>query len=324
VINRIIIFGLLNFILFITGSLLFRPVCSNYIPFDISVWSEAGYPGEIPVIDCHIINVIEEGAVLGGETDNYRLIQSLVDKVVSPAVIFFPEGTYRINGQLELKTGIVLRGEGSESTHLEFNSDDGCINLKGTFSGQYTKITGGLTLNSSHIKVDDASNFKISDGAHIRQGNVIETTYKEWINPYSPGQIVRITAIDGNSLSFNPPLNYDYASNPPLNAEEGPEISRLEFIEEVGIENLHIKRLHSSDVGGFSNIIVRGGANFWIKDVESEYTLKYHFAIAQSLNFEIRECYIHGARDRGNGGQGYGVSLASQSTAGLVEDNIFY
>lgn len=297
---------------------------AQYTPFDISFWSNAGYPGEIPYIESNVIKVTDNGVIADGTTDNYSIIQSLIDNTQAPCVLFFPAGIYRINGQLNLKSGIVLRGEGYQSTHLEFFNNDGCIQIRGALSGSYSSILGGLTLGSTKIVVSNVSSLEVGKGAHIRQGNVIETTFTSWVEPWSPGQMVRITAINGDTVSFQPALNYNYASNPPLEAEREPGISKVNFIEEVGIENLHIKRLHSTDDGGGSNINITRAANFWIRGVESEYTLKYHCSVSQSLNFEIRECYMHDAQSRGDGGQGYGVSLASQCTAGLIEDNIFY
>jgi hypothetical protein len=136
------------------------------------------------------------------------------------------------------------------------------------------------------------------------------------------GQVVRINGINGDTLVIEPGLNFDYINNPPIDPDNGPEISEVRFIENAGIEFLHIKRIHSDDGGG-SNINISRAANSWIQGVESEYTLKYHLAISQSLNMTIRNNYIHHARSKGDGGQGYGVSLAHQSTACLVEDNIF-
>jgi hypothetical protein len=288
-----------------------------------SIWEKAGFPGGIPAIKSNIINVMDKGATADGITDNYGIIQSTIDNAPVPGVIFFPAGIYRINGQLNLKSGIVLRGKDSKSTRLEFDSKDGCIQAKGTNSENYVKITAGSGFGSNKIVVTDASGFKVGDGGHIRQGMVHKTTLTWLENPRTVGQMVKITEIKGNTLIIEPALNFDYASNPPLDGQ-GTEISMVKYIERTGIENMHIKRIHSDAEGGGNNITFTYAENSWVKRVESEYTLKYHISVSQSIYLEIRENCIHHARSRGGGGQGYGVSLAGQTTATLVEDNIFY
>lgn len=288
-----------------------------------SIWEKAGYPGDIPEIKSNIINVMDKGAAADGITDDYKIIQSAIDHAPVPGVIFFPAGIYRIKGQLSLKSGIVLRGKDSGSTRLEFDSKEGCIRAEGTNSGNYVKITGGTEFGSTRIVVSDASGFSVGDGGHIRQGMVHKTTLTWMENPRAVGQMVKITGIKGNTLTIEPALNFDYASNPPLDGQ-GPEISKIKYIEQAGIENISIKRIHSDEENGGNNISFTCAENSWVKRVESEYTLKYHLSVSQSLHLEIRENCFHHARSRGGGGQGYGVSLAGQTTATLVEDNIFY
>ena len=297
---------------------------SRLMPLEYkSIWEKAGYPGGIPEIKSNIINVIDIGAAADGITDDHGIIQSAIDNAAVPGVIYFPSGVYRINGRLNLKSGIVLRGKDPGSTRLEFDSQTGCIQAIGTNSDNYVKITSGSGFGSTKIVVTDASGFNVGDGGHIRQGMVHKVTLSWLENPRTVGQMVKIKGIKGNTLTIEPALNFDYASNPPLDGQ-GLEISKVKYIEQAGIENMHIKRIHSDAVGGGNNITFTYTANSWVKRVESEYTLKYHFSVSQSLHLEIRENCIHHARSRGGGGQGYGVSLAGQTTATLVEDNIFY
>lgn len=318
-----------NYYFPLTAILLITACCqediSEQVPLRFKpVWEKAGYPGGIPEIKSNIINIVDKGAAADGITNDYVIIQSAIDSANVPGVIFFPAGVYRIDGQLNLKSGIVLRGKDFKSTHLEFDSRDGCIRASGMNFENYVKITGGLEFGSDKIIVNDASGFEVGAGGHIRQGMVHKTTLTWMEKPQAVGQIVKIKEIKGNALIIEPSLNFDYASNPPLDSTQSPEISRVRFIEKAGIEDMHIKRIHSDIEGGGNNITFNYAENSWVKRVESDYTLKYHIAVAQSLNIEIRENYIHHARSRGGGGQGYGVSIAGQTTATLVEDNIFY
>jgi hypothetical protein len=285
------------------------------------IWKNVGYQGDIPDITTNIINVKNKGAKGDSVTNDFNAIQAAIDGATAPAVIFFPDGNYIIQSQLTLKSGIVLRGEGYKTTHLHFNSTDGCITINGT-AGAYVDIKSGLEKGSNKLVVANASSFVVGQGGEIRQGNAFPTTLTSWVEQFSIGQMVKIVAKNGDTLTIEPALHFDYKSNPPLIAENGPEIAPVRYVEQVGIEDLHIRRVDNS--ASSSNLNINRAANCWIRRVESDYTLKYHFSITRSLYLEIRENYLHEAKDRGDGGQGYGVSLASYVTSTLVEDNIFY
>lgn len=95
------------------------------------------------------------------------------------------------------------------------------------------------------------------------------------------------------------------------------------YFDSPGIEDLRIQRISSGDSSDSSNVNIVRAANCWIRRVESDNTEKYHFAVAESLNLEIRECYVHHAESHGDGGEGYGASLGRHVTGVLVENNIF-
>ena len=276
-------------------------------------WTKAGYPGNIPNISTNIINVKNIGARGDGWSDDFSAIQSAIDSAPDPTVIFFPAGTYRIKSQLSLKSGIVLRGEGSLKTHLEFLSASGCFGINGRTTGSYVNILSGLEKGSDKIVVSDASNFSVGQGGEIRQEDIVAPA-ASW-GAYAVGQMVKIVKINGNTLTINPPLHID------LDSSKSPEILAVRYVKRVGIEDLHIKRIDSGHDS--TNVTINRAADCWIRRVESENTLKYHFSIARSLHLEIRDSYIHESKSKGDGGQGYGTSLSRYVTSVLVENNIF-
>ena len=277
-------------------------------------WAHAGYPGDIPYITENIINVKDAGATGNGSTDDAAAIQAAINSAPNPAVIFFPAGVYRIESMLNLKSGIVLRGEGHKSTRIECLTGSGCIRMRGG-SGSYVSVLGGLEQGSNQITVSDAAGFTAGRGGQIRQEDIV-TPEASW-GEYAVGQMVKILAINGNTLTIDPPLHIDYSLS------KNPEIRPITYIEQVGIEDLHLKRLNSGSASG-NNFDIRWAADSWIRRVESESTEKYHIGVSESLHLEIRDSYIHDAQSRGSGGYGYGVSLARNVTSVLVENNIFY
>jgi hypothetical protein len=284
-------------------------------------WARAGYPGGIPAVDDNIITVTDHGVTGDGATDDAGAVQTLIDEASTPAVLYFPAGAYRLESSLTLKSGVVLRGAGSNATHLVLSSDTGGIDVEGRTDGAYVPIQSGFEKGATEIVVDDASGFEAGRGGMIRQEDIDavdpsgEWAESSWVPDHVVGQMVRIVAVDGNTLTVDPPLNITFSP------DKHPEIRPVDYIENVGIEDLHIQCL---DTGSTVNTInMDYAARCWIRWVESDFTQKYHISISRSLHLEIRECYIHDAYHKGGGGQGYGTSLSTYATAILVENNIF-
>ncbi|MBN1889231.1 MAG: hypothetical protein JW850_14655 [Thermoflexales bacterium] len=276
-------------------------------------WSQAGYPGEIPDVPGPIVDVRAAGAVGDGVTDDAGAIQAAIDGASNPAVIFFPAGTYRIQSQLRLKSGIVLRGEGYKLSHLECRNAYGCLRMEGSVAGGFVSVSGGGAKGSTQIVVSDASGFSVGQGGELQQDDIVPPK-ASW-GADAVGQMVKIVAISGNTLTIAPALHIDFSLN--------PLIRPIRYVEQVGIEDLHLKRLSSGTDEDDSSVSIRRAASCWVRRVESEWTERYHFAIGESLYLEIRDSYIHDAESKGDGGEGYGVSLGRHVTSILVENNIF-
>ena len=109
-----------------------------------------------------------------------------------------------------------MRGEGSNSTHLDFYSDNGCMAIKGRTSGAYVSIQSGFQKDANRIVVADASGFHPGDGGMIRQADIEavdptgEWAGSDWVPEYVVGQMVRIVAVEGNTLTIDPPLNFSF------------------------------------------------------------------------------------------------------------------
>ena len=321
---RRILFGVLCFLLYMAAG--DKDVSHAMSLNDIDAsrrtdWTRAGYPGEIPTINEKIVIVTDHGVSGDGTTDDHDAIQGLIDTTAGPAVLFFPAGNYRIESALVLKSGIVFRGEGSKRTHLDFFSDNGCITIKGRTTGPFVPVQNGFSKGTRQIVVANASDFHTGDGGMIRQADIDavdptgEWAGSRWVPEFVVGQMVKVVAVNGDTLTIDPPLNITFSP------DKNPEIQPVDYIRQVGIEDLHIKRINTGKIS--NNLNFDYAADSWIRNVESDFTQKYHISISRSLNLEIRECYIHDALSKGDGGQGYGTSLSTYATAILVEDNIF-
>jgi len=281
----------------------------------INDWPQAGYPGEIPTITKNVIDITDSGAVGDGLTDDAAAIQTAIDSAPNPAVIYFPPGTYRIESELTLKSGIVLRGAGYRETQIVCQNAVGCISILGSIAGDFVDLQSGLGQGSTQVVVADGTQFSVGQGAQLQQDDIVPPS-ASW-GAAAIGQMVKIVAINGNMLTIDPALHITYTS------DKNPQIRPINFVEQVGIEDLHLQRISSGDSSDGSNINIRRAADSWIRRVESDFTEKYHVAVSESVHLEIRDSYFHDAESKGDGGEGYGVSLARHVTSVLVENNIF-
>ncbi len=295
---------------------------AQVIPDSLRVnWSAAGYQGEIPQPNT-IVDVIDFGAIGDSLTDNFQAIVDAINSLEGNfGVIFFPSGNFIINSPLSLPDSIILRGSTSDSTNLIFdlgNQPTNCINISKSQSTDFINIISGFYKGSSVLVVEDASQFDVSDFAEIRQENgdwdISPATWAE----NAVGQMVKITAVVGNTIYIEQPLRIDFDLS--LN----PEIRKTEMRYNTGIECLKITRFDEPEEGAGSNFYFGFAAQCWIIGVESNKSVGSHIGIYQSTKIEISGNYIHHAFTYdGTGTRGYGVTLSSHSGECLIENNIF-
>lgn len=285
-------------------------------------WSVAGYDGEVPYYPA-TVNVIDFGAVGDGTTDNFTAFQNALNATMEGEAVYIPPGTYLLNSTLALLQGRVLRGECPSNTVLQFDLGENnvdCIEILTYQYGTYTAVTGGFTKGSSTLTVADASNFTVGSYAELEQENdaALMYTSSTWNVSWaanSVGQMLKITAINGNELTISPPLSISY------NSSLNPQVRPTGLIENVGIENLKLERL---DAGDGYTVLIKNAANCWVHNVESAFTYRSHIIIDSGIHIDIRDNYFHHAHDYGGGGHGYGVTCGDHATACLIENNVFH
>lgn len=277
-------------------------------------WSQAGYSDVIPTDRGKIINVRGLGVNGDGRRDVSGLLQKTINQADGPTILYFPAGTYRLTSRLDLRSNIILRGQGAEVTRIDCISSNGCIGVRGQVSGGDVDLRQSGVKGARQIVVADASGFTPGQGAQIQRTDIV-TAEAGW-GKGAVGQMFTIIEVTGNTLTVDPPLHLDY----PLRGS--PQIRPIHFMEQVGIEDLKVQR-RDSGASSYSNISFRYTSNCWLQRVISDWTEKHHITASESLHLEFRDSYIHGAKSKGSGGYGYGVSLGKHATSILVENNIF-
>jgi hypothetical protein len=286
-----------------------------------------GVPGGIPANRTHLLDVTKAPykADNTGKTDAQPAIMQAVAQAAENDVVYLPAGTYRIDKPIGLGgKRITLRGAGPDKTILmAYNATYSALNLgdSGGADWQWAQpnaaITGSPSKGATVLGIADMK--LLGDkpvGAlcqislkNDRQLPVI--SHSNWDRLRR--QKCRIVAKTATSVTIFPPLLFDLpaALEPTLNmAAKHAEFS--------GIEDLTIDGTNAKAPHGLVGLNQCYGC--WVKNVTVRNAERYLFSVSDSLECEIRHCFI-GKRKAPFGPNGGGL-LFGASTACLVEDNI--
>jgi len=295
---------------------------SQTIPQDRTVdWSQAGLLQTIsdPSI---FISVGEYGATGNGTTNDSPAIQSAIDNMNgNPGVLFFPAGTYLLLQPIIAHTGLVIKGEGAEETHLKFflqNDSQHAFVITAPQTNNYYPILSGYDKGSQSIFLNSGSSLQIGDFVEIQEENgTWDTNPASWAS-HSVGQILQVNHVSENQVFFNTQIRITYEAN--LN----PQIRKIEPIRNVKIENLSIERIDEPENGGGKNFYFSYAINCQVSGIESSKSQGSHIYISSSSNIFLFGNYIHDAfLYDGTDTRGYGITLNKHSGEILVENNIF-
>ena len=260
-----------------------------------------------------------------GSADATPAIQDAIDDCPADRVVFIPAGTYRLDGRLEVRKGITLRGAGPAATilQLQFGSD---IYIGGnwTNSGAVTQITSGYGKGSDTIVVADPAAFSVGEYVFVDQLNdpsFVDDGGCTWngrdSNSRALRQLVKITGRSGDTLTIDPALYYGFS---PAFVPEIIELSTW-VVEWAGIEDLKLDRV-AAPVGQGRNIEMTSCANCWISNVESDMVYGRHFWLNRCAHCEVRDSFVHHAFNYCSGGIAYGIVIADGTSDTLVENNV--
>lgn len=269
-------------------------------------FSFAGYRrGEAPLPDPAVThNIRDFGAVGDGVNDDSDAFLRAIAEVPR-GVILIPEGRYVITKMLVVdKPNLVLRGEGPGKSVLYFPTPLNDIepNWGATTSGRrrsnYSWSGGFITIRGSYqskrlagvavpaqrgakaVTVDDAAaltpgqevELRLVDDKdnslanHLYSGDP-RTSMEKLNGRVRASLVTRVTAIDGNVVSFDRPLRFD------VNAKWKPAVYRFEpTVTESGIEGLRFEfpnspyRGHFTELG-FNAFAIVSAAHCWVRNI---------------------------------------------------------
>jgi hypothetical protein len=235
-------------------------------------------------------------AVGDGQADDAAAIQAAIDACPEGQVVHVPAGTYRVTQTIYLLKGVILRGDGPATTHIEGDKTPNwaILNLGEQWDESNTPITSiqsGYTKGSKSVVVADASNFAVGGLVNIDQhndGDLVWVTGSESACTYGSrengqrliGQIVEVTSVDtaSGAIGFEPALAWDYQ------ASLQPEMERVHshITKYAGIEDLGVKdRTYRGDNN--ANVRIHACEYCWAKNIDSDMVSGRHIQVVRSL-----------------------------------------
>ena len=306
----------------------------DIIPDDRKIdWSYAGIPGGIP--DRTSICITIDSAVYGnGITNATGAIQDALDNCPDEQVVYLPAGTYLTDDTIHLYDYDTLRGAGPGKTIIKHTGgySRSMVDMRGSIYYQLASLHKtydvlDATKDSQVITLASTTGIMPGDILLINQlndNNIIDPVGVEGKCTYCGyeggdrvlGQLVEVAAVNGNQVSLNLPLHWTYDTDLDPWAYQ---VDAYAMVRNAGLEDLTL----TQDNPEVEFVIEMDGAQYsWVKNVEIKNIQRRAMWVIDSLQNEIRECYVHIGIDGYGRDRGYGIFVDLHSSNNLVEDNI--
>ena len=268
-------------------------------------------------------------------------IQAAIDGCPAGQVVQLAAGTFTVSSTIHVKSGVVLRGTGSEGAPTGttiVRTGGGSVLSIGTAQDQTCHggtafpltQTGAKESTTVSVGPSAAASFQagqlalvdVVDDAAVQEG---DCQYFKRVDHRSATQRVRIASVDTNAgtLTLDAPLHWDFPSASPYLAEITPVTDQT--TEWAGIEHLLVQGGSNPGYNGqmAGGIDISNAAFSWVKDVQTDGTIGgMHVALTGTYRVVVRDSWFHNSANYGFGADCYGVVLRCGSADDLVENNI--
>jgi hypothetical protein len=299
--------------------------------------------------------VAQYGADPLGKVDATPAAQKALDDAgaMGGAVVFFPEGLYRLDGTLAAHaSGVVVRGAGADKTRLYFTRSEGLTD------GAHLRLSGDATIDlevalshdgaarADHVEV--ASPGDLAPGDDVAVGWVITDafieehgmagTWKAFNGTWQPFFLRTVVAID--TAASTPRIQLDVPLRYPAKLRDAASVRRQKgAIKECGVESLAIANAVAWDdawkVNRSHAIHFAHAKDCWIRGVSSfpspfaptsgpgagAHLQSGGLLIEESKRVTVADARLGLAENRGGGGNGY-LFEVQRSSEVLFRDDV--
>ncbi len=254
-------------------------------------------------------------------------------------VVMLAAGKYSVGSTLNVPSGVVLRGAGSDvstgtvivSTHggpaLAIGTAQDQICYQSAFdSSAQPSLAQDAAKETATLTVSSATGFHAGDLALVDEQDTSEVsqgdcTYFKRTSAHSLSERVEIKGVSGNTLTLTTPLHWTFKT------AQGAKVSRVSAaaVEWAGVESVAIQ---GGRPGGYAGqnaggIDVADAAYSWVKDVQVDGTTSgMPIRLAGTYRCVVRDSHVHNSYSYGFGQDNYGIVLACGAADNLVENNV--
>lgn len=296
------------------------PLVAEIIPTTNRIDWLPGVHGGIPYFT-NGVSVTTYGAVGDGTTDDYEAFRDAVAATPPFSAVTVPAGKYRLTNQIQMRTNMVLRGEGAASIILSYNAYSSSFRAAFQFLGSggttYRITNYSIAKGDTSLVLSNATGFTVPSWIMLQQNDDPDVMLGAFFSSTNNLQQIAIaTNISGNTITLDRPVYGNYSP------QFSPTCRVLNMLTNSGLENLTIEGKTNSI---YSTWFWRA-ANCWLTNVHSTNVNLTGSATHFEVNNSARISIV-GSKAERNGYSSYvnvyGGSLNSGATDCLVEDNIF-
>jgi hypothetical protein len=319
----------------LSTSVLAQPVWRP--PADRVVAWNPGVSGGIPHRTAVCANIAAGASV--------ATIQAALNACPSGGVVQLAAGQYPVNGDsIWIPSNRTLRGAGPGATRLVAPGGASLQVAPVTIGHLWPGYTGSRNLSAnaargaSSIALANVTSLAVNEIVLVDQvtdaalttwgsGCGVGSDCRLWFTrPNRPiGELVRITAISGNTISVEPPLSIEYktastAQVTRLANNNGVAVAPVSY---AGVEDLTIQ--NPSSVNEKGGVLMAWAANSWARNIEVLNSKGDNISLDGCFRCTVRDSkfQIPSSTSVVNGGAWYGLSLAHYTSHSLIENSIF-
>lgn len=242
--------------------------------------------------------------------------------------VFLEAGTYAMAGTLRVPSNVTLRGAGADKTILNATGKGEAVIAMGSGGVPFRPrvIAGGAVAGSTAITLVSAEGINAgqylviaekNDPAYVTSagsGGNCNWCDGGWTHDGSlaRGQIVAVTAVQGNVLTIAPALYSAYT-------HEAVAVPFDMAASYAGVEDLQVR---ANNTGYATNFLLDMCAYCWVRGVESNYADGDHVTLQWGYRDEVRDSYFSNAYLHVPGGHDSDIEIGLKTSASLIENNI--
>jgi hypothetical protein len=252
-------------------------------------------------------------------------------------VVMLAAGTYNVSATIQIPSGVVLRGTGSDVSGgtVIVTTKGGPVLAIGTLQDQacYDSafdqkplLTQDAAKETTTVTVASAAGFAAGDLALIDEQKTAEIdegdcSFFKRLPGYDVSERVEIASVSGNTLTLRTPLHWTFKT------AQKAQISRMRDapVSWAGIESIAVQ---GGRPGGYpgqnaGGVDVSHASYSWVKDVQVDGTTSgMGIRLGATYRCVVRDSHVHNSYSYGFAQDNYGIVLGCGAADNLVENNI--